>query len=223
MSNVKKYKKKPVEIEAIQLTFKTVDECLAFCGNAKINETTGEFQIKTLEGVMTAKIGDYIIKGLAGEFYPCDKDIFNKSYERTDKVINNLPKQTAPFNSLGQQTHGGIMRGNPVDFPDPKTPPVDKFWYGYDPYKKEDGCPSNPKMTTVDRVKCGTNPQKGMEPDVNFKDEVDRGYKNNEYPLSPNECFQKKEKHFEGKVEPMKYDTKISKKDFEELISFFLK
>lgn len=223
MNNVKKYKKKPVEIEAIQLNFNTLNECIEFC-NGEINGTTGEFQIKTLEGVMTAKIGDYIIKGVAGEFYPCDKDIFHKSYEMGAKKVNesdslskieeqakkvyNLPIDSQPFNP-----YQNIGPGHPGN----------KFWYGYDPYKKEDGCPSNPKMTTVDRVKCGTNPQKGMEPDVNFKDEVDRGYKNNEYPLSPNECFQKKEKHFEGKVEPMKYDTKISKKDFEELISFFLK
>ena len=102
-------------------------------------------------------------------------------------------------------------------------PPVDKFWYGYDPYKKEDGCPSNPKMTTVDRVKCGTNPQKGMKSDVNFKDEVDRGHKNMEYPLSPNECFPKKEKHWNDEVEPMKYNAEISQKKFEDLISLFLK
>ena len=38
-------------------------------------------QIKTLEGVMTANIGDFIIKGVNGEFYPCKPDIFEKTYE----------------------------------------------------------------------------------------------------------------------------------------------
>lgn len=38
-------------------------------------------KIETLEGVMKASVGDYIIKGVNGEFYPCKPDIFNKTYE----------------------------------------------------------------------------------------------------------------------------------------------
>jgi hypothetical protein len=38
--------------------------------------------INTLEGVVTAQIGDWIIKGVNGEFYPCKPDIFEKTYER---------------------------------------------------------------------------------------------------------------------------------------------
>jgi len=39
------------------------------------------FKIKTLEGEMTASIGDFVIKGVNGEFYPCKPDIFKKTYE----------------------------------------------------------------------------------------------------------------------------------------------
>jgi hypothetical protein len=42
------------------------------------------WQINTLEGVMTAKPFDYIIKGVKGEFYPCKPDIFEQTYEKVD-------------------------------------------------------------------------------------------------------------------------------------------
>ncbi len=61
MNKVKKFRKKPVVIEAYQ--------------------TDKEMVIHTLEGDMTAQIGDWIITGLRGEQYPCKPDIFEKSYE----------------------------------------------------------------------------------------------------------------------------------------------
>lgn len=42
-------------------------------------------KIITLEGTMTANIGDYIIKGVSGEFYPCKPDIFHKTYEKVEE------------------------------------------------------------------------------------------------------------------------------------------
>lgn len=81
-----KFRKKPVEIEAIQWNggnyeqmkdFITVD--FKYRGNIVTGETT--LIIPTLEGDMTANIGDYIIKGVNGEFYPCKPDIFEKTYE----------------------------------------------------------------------------------------------------------------------------------------------
>ncbi len=42
-------------------------------------------RIKTLEGVMTASVGDWIIRGVAGEFYPCKPDIFDATYELVDR------------------------------------------------------------------------------------------------------------------------------------------
>jgi RNA polymerase-binding transcription factor DksA len=75
-------KKKPVEIEAIQLTEENVDKIMEFCGDKiKSHPFTGVV-IETLEGNMTADKGDYIIKGVKGEFYPCKPDIFELTYEK---------------------------------------------------------------------------------------------------------------------------------------------
>lgn len=88
-----KYKTKPVEIEAIQWTGLNLEEIKAFVGESLIYDiidTAWEvgkgrphvlMKIKTLEGDMTASEGDYIIKGLRGEFYPCKPDVFEKKYE----------------------------------------------------------------------------------------------------------------------------------------------
>lgn len=83
--------KKPVVIEAIQLTQYTLDDLYDFlgiknkgsfldCGHG-IDPTDGKFKITTLEGIHVAEIGDYIIKGIKGEFYPCKPDIFELTYE----------------------------------------------------------------------------------------------------------------------------------------------
>lgn len=85
----KKYRKKPMVIEALQFfngdgKGNTISECLEFAkGNAELFESDYYcfLAIKTLEGVMNAKDGDFIIKGVNGEFYPCKPDIFNKTYE----------------------------------------------------------------------------------------------------------------------------------------------
>lgn len=60
-NDIKKYRKKPVVVEAYQTDKKVI--------------------IHTLEGDMTAEIGDYIITGVNGEQYPCKPDIFKKTYE----------------------------------------------------------------------------------------------------------------------------------------------
>lgn len=75
------YKKKPVVIEARQLTFNTTvqDELSKWCGGRKSHD--GGIVISTLEGDMVANTGDYIIKGISGEYYPCKPDIFEKTYE----------------------------------------------------------------------------------------------------------------------------------------------
>jgi hypothetical protein len=79
------YRKKPVVIEAIQLTEENVDLLVEFCdGKIKSHFLVGVV-IETLEGDMLANKGDYIIKGVKGEFYPCKPDIFEMTYES----INN--------------------------------------------------------------------------------------------------------------------------------------
>lgn len=84
----KKFRKKPVIIEAIQLTKDNIVDALSFCNNdgniVASNEDETSISISTLEGTMTANIGDYIIKGVKGEFYPCKADIFEQTYEEVN-------------------------------------------------------------------------------------------------------------------------------------------
>ena len=81
-----RYRKKPVEIEAMLLTWESVPEVEAWIGAGCKGhyDPTGKldgFAIATLEGVMLANLGDWIIRGVKGEFYPCKPDIFKASYE----------------------------------------------------------------------------------------------------------------------------------------------
>lgn len=82
-----KYKKKPIIIEAIQFedTAERICELSEFMGEARINyedKNNPYIPVETLEGTMRASVGDYIIKGVNGEFYPCKPDIFEKTYEK---------------------------------------------------------------------------------------------------------------------------------------------
>lgn len=80
-----KFRKKPVEIEAVRLHPDTPDdELLEFMRVTGCPfEMTGdhEMDIHTLEGTMHADKGDWIIQGVAGEFYPCKPEIFEQTYE----------------------------------------------------------------------------------------------------------------------------------------------
>ena len=82
---IKKYVKKPIEIEALQYTGENLEECIEFMGNnfdiVRYDSVSETLKINTLEGVMTCSLNDYIIKGIRGEFYPCKPDIFKKTYE----------------------------------------------------------------------------------------------------------------------------------------------
>lgn len=86
-----KFRKKPVIIEAVQWTGNNDIEILLFMDNPFIIDPKNCYmlQIPILEGIMTASVGDWIIKGVNGEFYPCKPDIFEKTYEL---VIDNTIK-----------------------------------------------------------------------------------------------------------------------------------
>lgn len=76
-----KFRKKPVVIDAVQWTGENRDEIFQFVGrDAVCGDATG-MVIKTLEGQHIASEGDWIIKGVHGEYYPCKPDIFDKTYE----------------------------------------------------------------------------------------------------------------------------------------------
>jgi len=80
--NMGQYRKKPVVIEAKQLDFtiKSRDEIASWCGGRTQEHLSG-ITIPTLEGDHYAQVGDFIIKGVKGEFYPCKPEIFEMTYE----------------------------------------------------------------------------------------------------------------------------------------------
>ena len=88
---MEKYRKNPVVIDTVQLTManhQAVSTIIAAAGynvrhasKPPMRAVTG-IVIETLEGDMTADYGDFIIKGVQGEFYPCKPEIFEKTYEK---------------------------------------------------------------------------------------------------------------------------------------------
>ena len=78
---VQNFRKKPIMVQAVQLTNDNVLEVFRWCNANEWNTDPAELKIKTLEGVMTVREGDYIICGVNGEFYPCKPDIFAKTYD----------------------------------------------------------------------------------------------------------------------------------------------
>ena len=91
-----RFRKKPVVIEAVQWTGENLREVLSFTGRhprwpkwfssfeqyeAHVRAHCGVFEIITLEGTMEALPGDWIIRGVKGEYYPCKPDIFEATYE----------------------------------------------------------------------------------------------------------------------------------------------
>lgn len=85
-----KFRKKPVVIEAEQFTgstplpFTGAGDPVCYgceCGQNACCGVCGKFWIETLEGRMVVSAGDYVIRGIKGEFYPCKPDIFDATYE----------------------------------------------------------------------------------------------------------------------------------------------
>ena len=85
-----KYRAKPVEIEAIQYNreenIMAVQDWFEGANGREFiyDSTDNEYYVVTLEGRMKVSKGDYIIKGLKGEFYPCKPDIFEMKYEQVE-------------------------------------------------------------------------------------------------------------------------------------------
>ncbi len=77
-----KFRKKPVVVEAIRWTGRNADEVLRFmCPDIPEDAMAFSETVKTLEGEMHVSKGDWVIKGIKGEFYPCKPDIFEATYE----------------------------------------------------------------------------------------------------------------------------------------------
>jgi hypothetical protein len=82
-----KFRKKPVVIEAEHFTYQNKDRAFNFVRCNCVAGFEGDdpvLRIQTLEGVMTAQLGDWIVRGVQGEFYPCKPDIFAQTYEAVE-------------------------------------------------------------------------------------------------------------------------------------------
>lgn len=118
----KQYVKRPVIIEAVQWNGSNKAEIQEFCGDKATFENLSAIQmdalsIKTLEGVLDAKIGDFIIKGIKGEFYPCKEDIFHSTYDpvelpkKNDNVTFDVIDNEQPIpKSLHNTTSNGARK-----------------------------------------------------------------------------------------------------------------
>jgi len=85
------YRKKPVVIEAFRFRIDPIPDW--FMDMVSINAIItheNDCEIKTLEGVMRGETGDYIIKGVKGEIYPCKPDIFALTYEPVDSTVEKF-------------------------------------------------------------------------------------------------------------------------------------
>lgn len=87
---MQKYRKKPIIIDAVLFNGSSTrkHDILKWIKTGEYTQSKVEtrdivsLEIETLEGLMTANAGDYIIKGIQGEFYPCKPDIFHDTYEK---------------------------------------------------------------------------------------------------------------------------------------------
>lgn len=90
---MKTYRKKPVIVKAVQFldTPESIREVVNFISKSgravtvSYKKETPRVKVKTLEGNMWANVGDYVIRGVAGEFYPCKQEIFEQTYELVEE------------------------------------------------------------------------------------------------------------------------------------------
>lgn len=82
MTTPQRFRKKPVEIDAMHFADESDSGRIAsWCGGSNV-VSPREVQIHTLEGVMTASLGDWVVRGVQGEFYPVKPQIFAETYDQ---------------------------------------------------------------------------------------------------------------------------------------------
>jgi hypothetical protein len=81
------YRRKPFFVQAVQFTGDNVQEIATFINADWDMFEADELVIETLEGDMSASLGDYIVQGVDGEFYPCKPHIFERIHERIEEPV----------------------------------------------------------------------------------------------------------------------------------------
>jgi hypothetical protein len=127
-----KYRKKPIVIEAIQLNWKNWSAVCDFLGDLISTKNPGKYglasdecgeqepfinlEIPTPEGTMLALHGDFIIRGLSNEFYPCKPDIFKMTYEPVNETpvlwSTEIPTKPVVFRQATDEDVAAIMGKN---------------------------------------------------------------------------------------------------------------
>jgi hypothetical protein len=98
-----KFRKKPVVIDAMLYDGENMLEVVSFVGTrCAIQRAPNQpIMIDTLEGGLRATPGDWIIKGVKGEFYPCKPDIFEATYETAEPVAHEPPGDSSGYGKKG--------------------------------------------------------------------------------------------------------------------------
>lgn len=114
--SVKKYKKIPTEHDVILFNGKNNADIEEW-SKGKVKTVKGKLTIETLEGDMTASNGDWIIKGVNGEFWAIKPDIFEKSYEKVEELEEADFSTVAPTSIATGQVpqYSGLFRRNMTD------------------------------------------------------------------------------------------------------------
>ena len=130
---VRRYVKRPVQVEAMQFDGGNLDELRAFAGptvqiyNEKLTNVAPMISIHTLEGVMNVTPGDWIIRGVKGEFYPCKPDIFDASYMLVIEETDTRVDATVVVDSIGAGAHLPLPEGGlEIASSDPDDPIFDR-------------------------------------------------------------------------------------------------
>ena len=107
-----KYIKKLIIVDAVQRTGNNIEEIKSFLdeNGGVYTITDNSLVINTLEGDMLASLGDYIIKGIHGEFYPCKPDIFKETYDQVNVEIKG--KVNITDNNNTKIIYNKIVRDN---------------------------------------------------------------------------------------------------------------
>jgi hypothetical protein len=117
---MKQYVKKPIPVSALQWTGKNLEEIKAFCtdsnGQEQCFSNHDDLWILTREGQLMAKVNDYIMRGIEGEFYPCAESIFLKSYDEFNEAEfhqfpnNQFAHKQMPVKSLHNTDTNGARK-----------------------------------------------------------------------------------------------------------------
>jgi len=163
---IKQYVKKPVVIEAVQWNGSNKQELIDFCGESISFEFLDTIQaelpiIKTLEGNMDVKLDSFVIKGVKGEFYPCQVDVFELTYDELVKtassdfkeVLNS--KETIPSAPTPKSLHNTNANGATKNVKDIQ------FWGNGDLFQliskassESEGWMKSTKAMQIDGVGC---------------------------------------------------------------------